>query len=194
MPLRFVAADDEAAAQVLIDEAATEPFDLADGPLLRALLVRLADDDHRLLVTTHHIIGDGWSVDLLLRDLAAAYHALRAGTRATLPDLAISYGDFAHWQRQTQTGAELERQLEFWSDRLTGVPALELPADRPRPATQAFDGDWHVVDVDAELTGAVNRFCRERNATLFMTLLAAYQVLLARHSGQDDFAVGSSSA
>ncbi|MEV6865902.1 amino acid adenylation domain-containing protein [Streptosporangium subroseum] len=194
VPLRFVAADDEAAAQVLIEEAATEPFDLADGPLLRALLVRLADDDHRLLVTTHHIVGDGWSVDLLLRDLAAAYHALRTGTRATLPDLPISYGDFAHWQRQTQTGPELERQLEFWSDRLTGVPALELPADRPRPATQTFDGDWHVVDVGTELTGAVNRFCRERNATLFMTLLAAYQVLLARHSGQDDFAVGSSSA
>ncbi|WP_433256779.1 non-ribosomal peptide synthetase/MFS transporter [Streptosporangium sp. CA-135522] len=194
VPLRFVAADDEAAAQVLIDEAATEPFDLAGGPLLRALLVRLADDDHRLLVTTHHIVGDGWSVDLLLRDLAAAYHALRAGTSDTLPDVPISYGDFAHWQRQTQTGTELERQLAFWSDRLTGVPALELPADRPRPATQAFDGDWHVIEVGAELTGAVNRFCRERNATLFMTLLAAYQVLLARHSGQDDFAVGSSSA
>ncbi|MFJ2031590.1 amino acid adenylation domain-containing protein [Streptosporangium sp. NPDC087985] len=194
VPLRVVTADDEAAAQALIDEAATEPFDLADGPLLRALLVRLADDDHRLLVTTHHIVGDGWSVDLLLRDLAAAYHALRAGGRATLPDLPISYGDFAHWQRQTQTGPELDRRLAFWSDRLTGVPALELPADRPRPATQVFDGDWHIVEIDAELTGAINRFCRERNATLFMTLLAAYQVLLARHSGQDDFAVGSSSA
>ncbi|MEV4245060.1 amino acid adenylation domain-containing protein [Streptosporangium canum] len=194
VPLRFVTADDESAAQVLIDEVATEPFDLAEGPLLRALLIRLADDDHRLLVSTHHIVGDGWSVDLLLRDLAAAYHALRAGAEATLPGLPISYGDFAHWQRQTQTGPELERQLTFWSERLAGVPALELPADRPRPATQVFEGDWHIVDVDAELTDAVNRLCRDRNATLFMTLLAAYQVLLARHSGQDDFAVGSSSA
>ncbi|MFC4061556.1 amino acid adenylation domain-containing protein [Planomonospora corallina] len=194
VPLRVVAADDEAAAQALIDEAAGEPFDLAEGPLLRALLVRLAGDDHRLLVTTHHIVGDGWSVDLLLRDLAAAYHARRTGTQDGLPGLPISYGDFAHWQRRTQTGAELDRQLEFWSDRLAGVPALELPADRPRPATQVFDGDRYVVEVDAELTGAVNRFSRERGATLFMTLLAAYQVLLARHSGQDDFAVGSSSA
>ncbi|WP_326820140.1 non-ribosomal peptide synthetase/MFS transporter [Streptosporangium sp. NBC_01756] len=194
VPLRFVTADDEATAQVLIDEAATEPFDLADGPLLRALLVRLADDDHRLLVTTHHIVGDGWSVDLLLRDLAAAYHARRADDPAALPDLPISYGDFAHWQRQTQTGPALDRQLEFWSDRLAGVPALELPTDRPRPATQAFDGDWHIADADADLTAAVNRLSRERGSTLFMTLLAAYQVLLARHSGQDDFAVGSSSA
>ncbi|MFF5204854.1 amino acid adenylation domain-containing protein [Streptosporangium sp. NPDC000396] len=194
VPLRVVTADGEAAAQALIDEAATEPFDLAEGPLLRALLVRLADDDHRLLVSTHHIVGDGWSVDLLLRDLAAAYHVQRADSQATLPDLPITYGDFAHWQRQTQTGPELDRQLSFWSDRLAGVPALELPADRPRPATQVFDGDWHIVDVDAELTGAVNRLSRERGATLFMTLLAAYQVLLARHSGQDDFAVGSSSA
>ncbi|MER5424357.1 amino acid adenylation domain-containing protein [Streptosporangium roseum] len=194
VPLRFVTADDESAAQMLIDEVATEPFDLAEGPLLRALLIRLADDDHRLLVSTHHIVGDGWSVDLLLRDLASAYHSLRAGEQAALPGLPISYGDFAHWQRQTQTGPELDRQLTFWSERLAGVPALELPADRPRPATQVFDGDWHIVDVDAELTDAVNRLCRERNATLFMTLLAAYQVLLARHSGQDDFAVGSSSA
>ncbi|WP_433414231.1 amino acid adenylation domain-containing protein [Microtetraspora malaysiensis] len=194
VPLRVVTADDEAAAQALIDAAAAEPFDLVEGPLLHALLVRLADDDHRLLVSTHHIVSDGWSVDLLLRDLAAAYHAGRSGAGAALPALPVSYGDFAQWQRQTQTGPELDRQLDFWSGRLAGVPALELPADRPRPATQVFDGDWHTVQVDAELADAVNRLSRARGTTLFMTLLAAYQVLLSRHSGQDDFAVGSSSA
>ncbi|MBG0832464.1 amino acid adenylation domain-containing protein [Planomonospora sp. ID67723] len=194
VPLRVTEAGGEDEARALVTEFADEPFDLAQGPLLRALLVRIADGDHLLLVSTHHIVGDGWSVDLLLRDLAAAYHGLRSDTGTVLPEQPISYGDFAHWQRTTQAGAELERQLAFWSERLAGVPALELPGDRPRPAVQVFDGDRHLVETDAELTAALNRFSRERGATLFMTLLAAYQVLLARHSGQDDFAVGSSSA
>ena len=194
VPLEIVAATGEDAARALVDAAAAEPFDLVGGPLLRALLVRLGPQDHLLSLGTHHIVGDGWSTDLLLRDLAGTYRALAAGTVPRLPAAPVRYGDFAHWQRQTLTGPRLDRELDHWSDHLRGVPPLELPIDRPRPATQTFDGDWHVVTLDRELTDGIARLGRAHSATQFMTLLAAYQVLLSRYSGQDDFAVGSSSA
>ncbi|MEV6521219.1 amino acid adenylation domain-containing protein [Longispora sp. NPDC051575] len=194
VPLRIVAAADEDEARVVVEAAASETFDLVTGPLLHATLVSLAAEDHILLLSSHHIVGDGWSVDILLRDLTASYHGARAGTGAGLPDLPISYGDFAHWQRATLAGTELDRNLAHWSERLTGVPALELPTDRPRPATQTFDGDWHLFHIPAELAEDVGRLAREHGSTLFMALLAAYQVLLSRYADQDDFAVGSSSA
>ncbi|MGW4062899.1 non-ribosomal peptide synthetase/MFS transporter [Amycolatopsis sp. NPDC004747] len=190
VPLSIVDAGSEAAARAAVDAAAAEPFDLAGGPLLRATLARVSDDEHLLAVCTHHIVGDGWSVDLLLRDLAAHYH----GTAAGLPALAIGYGDFAHWQRRTLTGTELDRQLDHWRAALDGVEPLELPTDHPRPATQTFDGAIHEFFVEQDLARALGALSREHGVTLFMTLLAAYQVLLARYSGQDDFAVGSSSA
>ncbi|WP_243754546.1 non-ribosomal peptide synthetase/MFS transporter [Labedaea rhizosphaerae] len=195
VPLSLVDAEDEDTARAQVSAAAAETFDLVEGPLLRATLVRIAEDEHLLVLCTHHIVGDGWSVDLLLRDLAAAYHARCAGqAHADLPALSIGYGDFAHWQRRTLTGAELDRQLDHWRGELTGVAPLELPTDRPRPATQSFDGALHVFHLDLELTDALRELGREHGTTLFMTLLAGYQVLLARYSGQDDFAVGSSSA
>ncbi|MET8998776.1 amino acid adenylation domain-containing protein [Amycolatopsis sp. NPDC004169] len=190
VPLSMVDAGSEDAARAAVDAAAAEPFDLAGGPLLRATLARITDEEHLLAVCTHHIVGDGWSVDLLLRDLAAHYH----GTAAALPALPIGYGDFAHWQRRTLTGAELDRQLDHWRAALDGVEPLELPTDHPRPATQAFDGAIHEFFVEQDLARALGALSREHGVTLFMTLLAAYQVLLARYSGQDDFAVGSSSA
>ncbi|WP_410613650.1 amino acid adenylation domain-containing protein [Amycolatopsis sp. lyj-109] len=190
VPLSIVDAGSEDAARAAVDAAAAEPFDLATGPLLRATLARVSDDEHLLAVCTHHIVGDGWSVDLLLRDLAAHYH----GTAATLPALPVGYGDFAHWQRRTLTGAELDRQLDHWRAALDGVEPLELPTDRPRPATQTFDGAIHEFFVEKDLARALGALSREHGVTLFMTLLAAYQVLLSRYSGQDDFAVGSSSA
>ncbi|WIV54660.1 non-ribosomal peptide synthetase/MFS transporter [Amycolatopsis nalaikhensis] len=190
MPLSIVDAADEDAARAAVDAAAAEPFDLATGPLLRATLARISDDEHLLAVCTHHIVGDGWSVDLLLRDLAAHYH----GTAGALPELTIGYGDFAHWQRRTLTGTELDRQLDHWQHTLRGVEPLELPTDRPRPATQTFDGAIHEFFVEQDLARALGELSREHGVTLFMTLLAAYQVLLARYSGQEDFAVGSSSA
>ncbi|MFG1647435.1 amino acid adenylation domain-containing protein [Amycolatopsis sp. NPDC049252] len=190
VPLSLVDAADEDAARAAVDAAAVEPFDLVDGPLLRATLVRIGDDEHLLAVCTHHIVGDGWSVDLLLRDLAAHYH----GTAAGLPALSIGYGDFAHWQRRTLTGTELDRQLDHWQDTLRGVEPLELPTDRPRPATQTFDGAIHEFFVEKDLARALGELSREHGVTLFMTLLAAYQLLLSRYSGQEDFAVGSSSA
>ncbi|MCY1137661.1 amino acid adenylation domain-containing protein [Actinoplanes sp. Pm04-4] len=185
VPLRIVEASDEAAAQALVDAAAVEPFDLADGPLLRALLIRLASDDHVLLLTQHHITSDGWSVDLLLRDLIALYHG-----RDGLPDLPIQYGDFAHWESEAPVG----RHLDYWTGRLAGVPVLELPTDGPRPATQTYNGDFVEFRIGREVTDGLSALARRCDGTLFMALLAAYQVLLARHSGQDDFAVGVSSA
>jgi amino acid adenylation domain-containing protein len=188
VPLRLVDAPTEVAAQALIDRAATEPFDLADGPLLRSLLVRLADDDHLLLLCQHHIVGDGWSVDVLLRDLITFY---RSGS---LPALPVQYGDFARWEAQLLTGPDARRHLDYWRQRLAGVPSLELPLDRPRPATQTYRGDFIELTVDRGVTDGLLALARSAGGTMFMALLAAYQVLLARHSGQRDFAVGASVA
>ncbi|MDX3192679.1 amino acid adenylation domain-containing protein [Streptomyces sp. MN03-5084-2B] len=190
VPLSVVDEPDEEAALARVEAAAREPFDLAAGPLLRATLVRVREDRHFLAVCTHHVVGDGWSVDLLLRDLAAHYH----GTAAALPALPVGYGDFACRQRRTLTGAELDRQLTHWRAALAGAEPLELPTDRPRPATQTFDGTIHEFVVGKELARALGDLSREHGVTLFMTLLAAYQVLLSRYSGQEEFAVGSSSA
>jgi amino acid adenylation domain-containing protein len=190
VPLSIVDASGEEVARSLVEAAAAEPFDLAAGPLVRATLVRVRDDLHFLVVCTHHVAGDGWSVDLLLRDLAAHYH----GTAAELPDLPVGYGDFAHWQRGALAGAELDRLLGYWRGELTGVEPLELPGDHPRPARQTFGGAVHEFRVPQDLAAALAELSRSHGATLFMTLLAAYQVLLSRYSGQRDFAVGSPSA
>ncbi|MFE0592803.1 amino acid adenylation domain-containing protein [Micromonospora echinospora] len=188
VPLTVVDAPDEATAQVLVDRAATEPFDLAAGPLLRALLIRLADDDHVLFLGKHHIVGDGWSVDVLLRDLITLY---RGGDLPTLP---VQYGDFAVWEAGQLDGPRARGHLDYWKQRLAGITPLELPLDLPRPATQTYHGDFVEFTVDREVTDALNALTRNAGGTLFMTLLAAYQVFLARHAGQDDFAVGASVA
>jgi amino acid adenylation domain-containing protein len=188
VPLTIVEAVDEAAAQELVDRAATEPFDLATGPLLRATLIRLADDDHVLFLGKHHIVGDGWSVDVLLRDLITLY---RGGELPTLP---VQYGDFAVWEAGQLDGPQARGHLDYWKQRLAGVTPLELPLDLPRPATQTYHGDFVEFTVDRAVTDALNALTRDAGGTLFMTLLAAYQVFLARHAGQDDFAVGASVA
>jgi amino acid adenylation domain-containing protein len=188
VPLRVVDAPDEAAGQALVDRAVMEPFDLANGPLLRALLVRLGGDDHVLLLSQHHIVSDGWSVDVMLRDLIALYQS------DTLPPLPIQYGDFAHWEAQQLAGPEARRHLEYWTQRLTGVPPLELPLDFARPATQTYHGDFVEFRVDRGVTAGLAALSRDNGGTMFMTLLAAYQVLLGRHAGQDDFAIGASVA
>ncbi|MEU4641569.1 amino acid adenylation domain-containing protein [Micromonospora sp. NPDC023814] len=188
VPLTIVDAPDEAAAQALVDAAAAEPFDLAEGPLLRALLIRLADEDHVLFLGKHHIIGDGWSVDVLLRDLITLYHG------GELPALPIQYGDFAHWEAQELDGPQARGHLDYWNQRLAGITPLELPLDLPRPATQTYAGDFVEFRLDRAAADGLNALTRSYGGTLFMTLLAAYQVLLARHAGQDDFAVGASVA
>ncbi|MFJ1542794.1 amino acid adenylation domain-containing protein [Micromonospora chalcea] len=188
VPLTVVDAPDEAAAQALVEAASAEPFDLAEGPLLRALLIRLAADDHVLFLAQHHIVGDGWSVDVLLRDLITLY---RGGEPPALP---IQYGDFAVWEAQELDGPQARAHVDYWKQRLAGITPLELPLDRPRPATQTYRGDFVEFQLDPAATEALNTLTRDSGGTLFMTLLAAYQVLLARHSGQDDFAIGASVA
>ncbi|MCM0673498.1 amino acid adenylation domain-containing protein [Micromonospora phytophila] len=188
VPLAIVDAADESAGQALVDAAAAEPFDLANGPLLRALLIRLAADEHVLFLGKHHIVGDGWSVDVLLRDLITLY---RGGQPPTLP---VQYGDFAHWEARELDGPQARRHLDFWKQRLAGITPLELPLDLPRPATQTYAGDFVEFQLDRAGTDGLNALTRSYGGTLFMTLLAAYQVLLSRHTGQDDFAVGASVA
>ncbi|MBQ1041225.1 MULTISPECIES: non-ribosomal peptide synthetase/MFS transporter [unclassified Micromonospora] len=188
VPLTVVDAPDEAAAQALVDAAAAEPFDLAGGPLLRALLIRLTAEEHVLFLAQHHIVGDGWSVDVLLRDLITLY---RGGEPPALP---IQYGDFAVWETRELDGPQARAHVDYWKQRLAGITPLELPLDRPRPATQTYRGDFVEFQLDPAATEALNALTRDSGGTLFMTLLAAYQVLLARHSGQDDFAIGASVA
>ena len=185
----------EADRQVEVDrvvaQEALRPFDLTQGPLLRVGLLRLAAKDHVLTVVCHHIITDGWSTGVLLGDLAELYRAESTGTAAELPVLAVQYADFAVWQRQRVSGAVAEQQLGYWRHQLDGVAALELPTDRPRPAVHTTRGALVDFVVAPELTAGLKQLGRGRDTTLFMTLVAACQVLFARWSGQDDVAVGT---
>jgi amino acid adenylation domain-containing protein len=171
---------------------AQTPFDLSAGPLVRATLLRLAAEEHVLLLTLHHIIYDGWSMGVLVRETAALYEAYAAGRPSPLPELEIQYPDFAAWQREWLQGEALEAQLRYWKQKLDGAPpVLELPADRPRPAAQTFRGAALRFSVPRGVSERLKALAREEGATLYMTLLAAFQLLLARHTGQDDIVVGT---
>ncbi|HEX6471812.1 MAG TPA: non-ribosomal peptide synthase/polyketide synthase [Streptosporangiaceae bacterium] len=172
-------------------EESGRPFDLRTGPLLRAGLVRLADDEHAFTLALHHIVTDGWSMGVLIDELGAAYRALRAGEPPALPPLPRQYVDFAAWQRDRQAGDALEEHLAYWRRQLAGVPALELPTDRPRPAVQTRDGALLEFAVPADVAARLKELGRRHDATLFMTLMAACQLLFHRWSGQDDVAVGT---
>ncbi len=184
-------------AVTLAKAEAERPFDLSFGPLLRAILLRIAADgsEHVLLLTLHHIVSDGWSMGILIRELAALYGAFAAGRPAALsglPALPVQFGDFAAAQRAWLAGPELERQLAYWRQRLAGLPpVLELPSDRPRPAVPSFRGAHRPVRLGRGLAAALRAFSQARSATPFMTLLAAFQALLGRWTGRDDLAVGS---
>jgi amino acid adenylation domain-containing protein len=168
--------------------AATEAgrlFDLARGPLCRGLLLRLGVEEHRLLVTFHHIVSDGWSLGLFLDELSALYGG------AMLPGLPVQYADYAAWQTEGLAGGVLERQLAYWRERLAGLPVLELPADRPRPAVRDPRGAVRSLVLPAETVEAVERLARREGVTLFMALLAAFQALLARLTGEAAIPVGT---
>ena len=166
-------------------------FVLEQGPLLHAVLVRLAPDEHILLLTLHHIIADGWSMGILIRELGAEYSAMLAGRASSLPALPIQYADFTAWQHEWLSGAVRTEQLAYWLTRLEGAPALlELPTDRPRPPVQSLRGAHHPFVVPLHLTSGVKRLAQSAGATLFMTVAAAYKVLLARYSNQSDILVG----
>jgi amino acid adenylation domain-containing protein/non-ribosomal peptide synthase protein (TIGR01720 family) len=182
---------EELARALTLDEA-RRPFDLQSGPLLRLALLRLADEDHLLLLTLHHIVSDGWSWGVLLRDVAALTTALSQSLPATLPELRVQYADFAVWQRDWLRGEVLEAQLAYWKQQLAGAPlVLQLPADRPRPAVPRQAGGLRPVALPAGLLEGVAALCRNRGVTHFMALLAAWSVLLGRHANQDDVLVGT---
>ncbi|MFL6196329.1 MAG: non-ribosomal peptide synthase/polyketide synthase [Thermoanaerobaculia bacterium] len=181
-----------AEAVSLTRSEAKRPFHLVEGPLLRASLLRLGEEGHRLLLTMHHIVSDGWSIEILLRELAALYEAFAAGLPSPLPELPMQYVDFAVWQRQWLSGEVLSRQLDFWRGQLEGAPSgLDLPADFPRPALQTYNGAHRSAALPAALAGELRELCRREGVTLYMLLLAAFDVLLARASGQEDVLVGS---
>ncbi|MGW7331383.1 amino acid adenylation domain-containing protein, partial [Streptomyces sp. NPDC054840] len=170
---------------------AAAPFDLGSAPLLRARVVRVSDDEHLLVLVLHHTVGDGWSMPVLWRELSGAYAALHRGERPVLPELPVQYGDFAYWQQRRLANGEADAGIAHWRAALGGLPALELPTDRPRPQVRSGVGDAFVFEVPAELAQRLGALARERGATLFMVLLAGFQALLARYTGQTDIAVGS---
>ncbi|HEX2187467.1 MAG TPA: amino acid adenylation domain-containing protein [Longimicrobiaceae bacterium] len=176
----------------LAEEEARRPFDLERGPLLRATLVRLGADDHALLFDVHHVVSDGWSMEVLVREVFELYGARVEGRPAALPELPVQYADFAAWQRERLTGEVLEAQLAWWRERLAGAPpVLELPSDRPRPPVRAGRGAACSLRVEAPVAGAVSALARREGATLFMALLAGFSAVLARWSGQTDVVVGT---
>lgn len=170
---------------------ATAEFDLAVGPLLRVALLRVSPDRDLLQLTVHHSVADDWSGTLLFRELAELYEAFAAGKPSPLEPLTVQYADFAAWQRRWLTGEALRPLADFWKKQLEGVPALDLPTDRPRPPEQTFHGSNETIMLPPELTARLNAFARAQGATPFMLLLAGLQVLLRRYSGQEDFAVGT---
>lgn len=178
--------------QQIIREEFSARFDLGKGPLLRGRLICLGTEDHVLLITMHHIISDGWSIGIFLQELKTLYRAFHAGESSLLAPLAIQYADYAMWQRRLLSGAFLEEQQDYWRGQLADVPPLlPLPIDRPRPARQDFSGDAVGFELDAELTAALRKLSKTHHATLYMTLLAAWSLLLARLSGQSGVTIGT---
>ncbi|HEX8276243.1 MAG TPA: amino acid adenylation domain-containing protein [Longimicrobiaceae bacterium] len=185
-------AEHEAEVRRRAAEDAARPFDLAAGPLFRAGLLRLADDEHVLLLCMHHVVSDGWSLGVLFRELSELYAAFAGGAESPLAELPVQPADFAAWQREQLRGEALERQLAYWRERLADAPALlELPTDRPRPAAQSDRGAREPVRLPGALVERLHAVARAEGATLYMTLLAAWQVLLSKYAGTDDVVVGS---
>ncbi|HSP77791.1 MAG TPA: condensation domain-containing protein, partial [Myxococcaceae bacterium] len=181
--------EEEARRRMLAE--ARQPFDLSPGPLLRALLLKLDERTHVLFVNMHHIVSDGWSMGVLVRELAALYQAFTEGRPSPLPALPLQYADYADWQRQALQGEAMEAQLHWWRERLDANAVLELPTDRPRPAVLGAKGARRVVELPLELTRALKGLAQREGTTLYCTLLAAFQTLLHRYTGQEDIAVGS---
>jgi amino acid adenylation domain-containing protein len=178
----------------LVAEDARRPFDLETGPLLRATLVRLDDGEHAVLFALHHIVSDAWSLGVLVREVGTLYAAFAQGRPSPLPPLSLQYPDYVEWQREHLGGGMLERQIAWWRERLAGAPALDLPADHRRPPVPRFRGDVVSAHLPEAAAARFRDLCRSRGATLFMGLLAVFEALLARWSGQDDLVVGTTIA
>ncbi len=184
--------DRQAQARSLVTQLARTPFDLSQGPLIRINLVRLAELDHVLMVVMHHIISDGWSIGVLIRELTALYEAYCAGEPSPLPELGLQYADYAMWQREYLQGSVLEQELGYWRKQLEGAPSvLELPTDRPRPPVQTFRGSVQSIVLSEELTRGVREMSQREGMTLFMGLMGGFQALMMRYSGQEEIVVGT---
>jgi amino acid adenylation domain-containing protein len=182
----------EAEALRLATEEVQRPFDLTHGPLLRTLVVQLGANDHLLVITWHHIIVDGWSLGVFTRELRVLYEAYCNGRAPVLPALPLQYADFAVWQRQWMQGESIAKQISYWKAKLAGAPAsLPLPTDHPRPAQQTYHGSRLTFLIPPSLTAELQCLSQQEGATLYMILLAAFQVLLSRYTGEEDIAVGS---
>ena len=182
----------EVEANIIAKQEASQPFDLDKEPLLRAKLLRLSSDRHRLLITCHHIVFDGWSIQILFDELVKYYDALSNDRATPLAKLEIQYADYANWQQQWLQGDRYTQQLDYWRSQLaTATPSIELPTDRARPSVQTYAGDRLDFQLDADLTQALNSLSRQEGVTLYMTLLTAFKALLYRYTGQSDLVVGT---
>lgn len=188
---RYPEAERGAEVRRRLQQDADLPFDITRLPLFRTTLLRVAPDEYVYVQTMHHLVCDGWSMPVFFHELTTLYEAFAAGRPSPLPELPIQYADFAVWQRQWLRGERLESQIAYWREQLAGLPTLELPADRPRPATPSWRGARRYFRIGEELTQSVSRLAQQEGVTVFMVLLAAFQVLLARYTGQDDVVVGA---
>ncbi len=184
--------EQEITSQQLVQRQAIQPFDLANQALITATLIVLSETEHVLLVCMHHVVSDGWSMGVFVQELAALYNAYSQGQPSPLAPLPIQYADFAIWQRHWLQGDVLQNQLSYWQQQLADAPALlSLPTDRPRPSVQTFAGAYQKFSLSVELTGRLTKLSQQQGVTLFMTLLAAFDTLLYRYTGQSDILVGS---
>ncbi|MBD2208320.1 amino acid adenylation domain-containing protein [Nostoc linckia FACHB-104] len=182
----------EAKIRSLADAEFQRPFNLASDPLLRCILLQLDDTEYILLLTMHHIVSDGWSTDILVREVATLYECFTQGKPSSLPQLPIQYTDYAIWQRQWLQGEVLETQINYWKQQLVGnLPILELPTDRPRPKIRTYQGAKQYFQISPEISLSLKTLSQKQDCTLFMTLLAAFNVLLHRYTGLEDIIIGS---
>jgi len=184
-------AEREAEMKHMVTDISRQPFDLLQVPLMRAALIQLGDEDYVLQLVLHHIVSDAWSIAVLIRDVSVLYEAFRAGRPSPLSELPVQYADYAAWQRQWLQGEVLERLVGYWRQRLTDLTPLQIPADHARPPVQTYLGASHNFALPKSLSDALKEFSTAQDATLFMTLLAAFQLLLHRYTGQDDIVIGT---
>ncbi|MEO7536236.1 MAG: amino acid adenylation domain-containing protein, partial [Ferruginibacter sp.] len=194
LPILNGAAQDEYSLQLQIEHLVSEPFDLEKDNMLRAGLIQLNEQEHLLIVTMHHIASDGWSIPVIIKEVADLYKAYENGRQPTLAPLKLQYSDYAQWQQNYLQGETLKKKLAYWKQKLDGVAPLQLPTDHPRPAIQTINGNNAEFRIDKELEESLVALSQQNGATLFMTLLAAFKVMLYRYSGQQDISVGTSIA
>ncbi|MCO8171819.1 condensation domain-containing protein, partial [Pseudomonas sp. 21LCFQ02] len=195
VPIAVEVLEPQADIRAHVEAEIHQPFDLVNGPLLRVRLLRVTEDDHVLVLTMHHIVSDGWSMPVMVEELVSLYEGYRDGQTISLPELPVQYADYAVWQRQWMEAGEQQRQLAYWQEQLGGEqPVLALPLDRPRPSMQSHAGASLELALDTGLLTALKQVAQQQGVTLFMVMLASFQALLHRYSGQADIRVGVANA